>query len=61
MELNKAIEILSASPYAGMPTYDQDFKNATNLGIEALKRMNLMRSYNINEAKHPLPGERSGF
>lgn len=37
MNINKAIELLSESANMGTTTFDQDFKDAELLGIEALK------------------------
>ncbi|MBA7682660.1 hypothetical protein ES703_91012 [subsurface metagenome] len=33
---------------------------AIQLGIESIKRLQFMRSYNINQAIMPLPGETKG-
>jgi hypothetical protein len=38
MTIDKAILILSWSADMGVTTFDQDFKDAERLGIEALKR-----------------------
>ena len=43
MTLEKAIEILANSAYGGSTTFDQDFKDAEKLGIEALGRVQLYR------------------
>lgn len=57
MRLEKAIEIVSLSAYGGSTTFDQDYKDAQKLLIEAAKRLNLVRSYGNKLAQAPLPGE----
>jgi len=57
MKLQKAIEILADSAYSGVTTFNQDFKDATKLGIEALKRHKLRRQVGYRDDKLLLPGE----
>lgn len=56
----KAIEILSLSANTGVTTFDQDFKDAEKLGIEALKRHKNRASTTFAGMMEPLPGETSG-
>jgi len=57
MRLDEAIEILSASAYGGMTTFDQDFKDAEKLGIEAMKRIQACRKVIDIPCDKPLRGE----
>jgi len=57
MKLGKAIEILSESANAGMTTFNQDYKDAQKLGIEATKELVKLRNSGILGAWKPLPGE----
>jgi len=57
MTIDKAIEILSASAYWKMTTLDQDFKNACELGIEALMIIQKERGDLLSYAGELLPGE----
>ena len=60
MEILKAIELLNGYPLKPKTAEDHDFLDALKLGKAALKRINTMRSYNINQAILPLPGEPRG-
>ncbi len=60
MEIPKAIELLNGYPLKPETAEDHDFLDALKLGAAALKRINTMRSYNINQAILPLPGEARG-
>lgn len=57
MKLKKAIEILSASANAGMTTFDEKYKAAQRLGIEALKRVQACRKSIFIPPDKLLPGE----
>jgi len=57
MNLRKAIEILSDSAEAGMTTFNEEYKQAQRLGIEALKRCQEIRKYTPPDTYMPLPGE----
>lgn len=57
MKVSKAIEILSESANAGMTTFNQDYKDAQKLGIEALKRVKQCRSAPYGRLEDILPGE----
>lgn len=57
MNLDKAIELLSHSVYGGTTTFNQAFKEATKLGIEALKEVERLRSYKALHVVKLLPGE----
>lgn len=57
MKTAKAIEILSLELLHTTCHDNQDVSDATKLGIEALNRLNYMRSYNIPQAIMPLPSE----
>ena len=59
MELTKAIEILQDLLGEGPQYPPDDRREAVKLGIGALKRINIMRSYNISQAIIPLLGEQS--
>lgn len=61
MTIEKAIEILSASANAGVTTLNQDFKDAQNLGIEALIRIDYLRSQGRIQEDYALPGETPTF
>ena len=57
MKLEKAIAILSASANMGVTTFDEEYKQAQRLGIEALK---LIYEKRTTMSFHPddlLPGE----
>ena len=43
MTIDKAIEILSDDAYRGMATFNEDFRKAEKLGIEALKYIRELR------------------
>lgn len=60
MTLEKAIEILSDSANRGITTYNQDYKDACNLGIQALIRIKYLSSQNPSFLLKPLPGETRG-
>lgn len=60
MTLEKAIQILSDSAHLGMTTFNQDFKDAQKLGIEALKRCRLARKETSFVGPALLPGETRG-
>lgn len=57
MKIPEAIEILSRSADAGVTTFNDDFRNAERLGIEALKRVQELRDFNLATAGRILPGE----
>lgn len=57
MKLAKAIEILSDSVYRGVTTFNQDYKDAQKLGIEALKRLQRYRPVTAHPILDQLPGE----
>ena len=57
MTLDKAIEILSDSANRGMTTFNQDFRDAENLGIEALKKWKQYRTSDESWWGNLLPGE----
>ena len=57
MAIDRAIELLSDSANRGVTTFNEDFKDAQKLGIEALKRVKLSRSFNHPELKQLLLGE----
>ena len=57
MTIDRAIEILSDSANRGVTTFNQDFKDAERLGIEALKREKECRHLLPPEAWELLPGE----
>lgn len=57
MKLEKAIEIVSLSANAGMTTFNQDYKNAQKLLIEAGKRIEQCRIKDAALVELPLPGE----
>lgn len=56
IKINKAIEILSDASQ-GVITINPDFKDAQNLGIEALKRFLRFRQGTRCSLIEPLPGE----
>lgn len=57
MDVSKAIEILSDSANAGMTTFNQDFKLAQLLSIQALIRHRDAASRTFAGMLEPLPGE----
>lgn len=57
MTIDVAIEILSASAYQGMTTFNEKYKEAQKLGIEALKEIKAARSYSVGLIPELLPGE----
>lgn len=57
MTLQKAIKILSHSADGGVTTFNEDFKDAEELGIEALKQLIKMRLDNKAPGAWALPGE----
>ena len=57
MTIDKAIETLSDSANRGMTTFDQDYKDAQRLGIEALKLLQQQRTYLVHALYPTLPGE----
>lgn len=57
MNLEKAIEKLSDSANRGMTTFDEDYKTAQKLGIEALKVQYRIKCQLSPKFYHPLPGE----
>ena len=57
MTIDKAIEILSDSANRGMTTFNQDYKEAQKLGIEALKVVQSNRIYGYPNKIPKLPGE----
>jgi len=58
MDPTKAIELLSLILKAPYNFCDPDTLDAVKIGIHATKRLLTMRSYGINQALLPLPGER---
>jgi len=57
MTIDKAIEILSYSANRGTTTFNQDYKDAQKLGIEALIRIRYQRQKPTVPHRTPLPGE----
>lgn len=57
MKLEKAIEILSDSANRGITTFNQDYKDAQRLGIEALKRVQAYKKAHASLHYEPMPGE----
>jgi len=57
MNLPKAIKILSNSANAGVTTFDQDFRDAEKLGIEAIKRLLWLREVRSQIGASKLKGE----
>ena len=57
MEPTKALEILIEPVYQSYRTVNQDFPEALNLGIEALKRVRANRFLGKPLVHLPLPGE----
>ena len=57
MTLDKAMEILAESAYHGSTTFNEDYKDAQKLGIEALKRLKEHREDQIDITYRALPGE----
>lgn len=55
--IKKAIEILSDSANAGMTTFNQDYKDAQRLGIEALKERAEAKRRGLPLWHELLPGE----
>lgn len=60
MNLNKAIELLSDSAYGGITTFNQDYKDAQRLGIEAMKRIQHQRTLSTASFLPLLKGETIG-
>ncbi len=57
MKLEKAIEILSDSANRGVTTFNEEFKDAEKLGIEALKDKLINRRASGAVFPDLLPGE----
>lgn len=57
MKLDKAIEILSASANKGVTTFNQDYKDAQKLLIEAGKKLIALRTGTAYTYGDLLPGE----
>jgi len=57
MTMEEAIKILNDHAYKKMKVFDEDLEKAEMLGIEALKRLHVLRLISTNEANHLLPGE----
>lgn len=57
MTVKEAIEILSDSAHRGITTFNQDYKDAQKLGIEALKRIKQCRFPPYGRMEDTLPGE----
>lgn len=57
MNIEKAIESLSNSANRGVTTFNDDFRDAERLGIEALKRERERRELDIDTRFGLLPGE----
>ncbi len=53
----KAIEILSNSAFSGSTTFDQDFRDAEKLGVQAMIRFQTMRQDPHARGFWLLPGE----
>jgi hypothetical protein len=51
MTLDKAIEKLSESAQGGSTTFDEEFKKAEGLGVEALKAV---KHYRLNPHAHQI-------
>ena len=60
MTIDEAITILSNSANRGFTTFNQEFKDAENLGVEALKRERYHRSCYPHREPNLLLGETSG-
>lgn len=57
MKLEKAIEILGTYRDEGEADLAEDLDSALTLGIEALKKLQVIRGYPHNQWKQLLPGE----
>lgn len=57
MKIDEAITILSESANQGMTTFNDKFREAQKLGIEALKRVKIERTGYELYAPDLLPGE----
>lgn len=57
MRLDKAIEIVSDSANRGITTFNQDYKDAQKLLIEAGKSILAYRRWGRNNLPQPLQGE----
>jgi len=57
MKIDTAIEILSDSANRGITTFNQDYKDAQKLGIEALKRVRQCRMPPYGRMEDTLAGE----
>jgi len=55
--IDEAIKTLSDSANSGMTTFNEKYKQAQLLGIEALKREQHRRKYDIHLPRELLPGE----
>jgi len=55
--IDEAIKTLSDSANSGMTTFNEKYKQAQLLGIEALKREQHRRKYDIHLPIELLPGE----
>ena len=55
--IDEAIKTLSDSANSGMTTFNEKYKQAQLLGIEALKRAQHRRKYDIHLPRELLPGE----
>jgi len=57
MNIQKAIEILTDCTQGALLGISEDTKDALQLGIEAMKRLRVIRGYPHNQWKQLLPGE----
>lgn len=57
MTPKRALKILNHFIKTGAMQPEPSFTDATKLGIEALKRLHVLRLISTNEATHLLPGE----
>jgi hypothetical protein len=57
MTIDEAIQLLSESADTGITTFNERFKEAEKLGIEALKRVKANKDMDIIGALKLLPGE----
>jgi len=57
MTLEEAIKILGDSCWDYIPEEEMDIRDAVQLGIEALKRINAWRDNNDEDLLWDLPGE----
>lgn len=61
MKLDRAIAIASASAYRGVTTFDEQYKDALKLLIEAGKRVKHVRTLHTPNPLDILPGETKDY